>query len=75
MSDYASSHRSHEPTTRKTSASAVGWIVLAALLCGSGLFLLAYFIAFLTWWAFSGVLLVILGFLVLLRTWTGPESA
>ena len=75
MSDYVSSHGSHEPTARKSSASTVGWIVLAALLCGAGLFLLSYFIAFFAWWAFSGIVLVVLGFLTFLRTWTGPESS
>ena len=75
MSDYAASHDPHEATARRSSSSTVGWIILASILCGIGLFLLAYFLTFFAWWAFSGVAILIAGALIFFRTWTGPESA
>ena len=75
MSDFAPAHGESGHATRKTSASVVGWIILASVLCGVGLFLLAYFVTFFAWWSFSGAALVIVGSLIFFKTWTGPESA
>lgn len=72
MSHYAAAG---EHPTPKSSASTTGWIIVASLLCGFGLFLLAYFVTFFAWWSFSGVVLVIGGCLIFFKTWTGPESA
>jgi hypothetical protein len=75
MSDYAPSHGSADEVAGKLATATAGWIILASLLCGAGLFLLAYFITFFAWWSFSGVLMVLAGAAIFFKTWTGPESA
>lgn len=73
MEEYASA--GEHSVKNRTTAATTGWIILASLLCGAGLFLIAYFVTFLQWWSFSGVILLIVGALIFFRTWTGPESA
>lgn len=75
MGDYAPSHDRTTHVARRASASTVGWILLASVLCGVGLFLLAYFLVFFAWWSFSGAVMVVAGVIIFFRTWTGPESA
>ncbi len=75
MSAYAPSHGSTDHAAGKVSASTIGWITLASILCGLGIFLLAYFVVFFAWWSFSGVVMVIAGSAIFFKTWTGPESA
>ena len=75
MVDYPPAHGSTAGLSRRRSASTIGWIVFASLLCGAGLFLVAYFLAFFAWWSFSGAAMVVVGFLIFFKQWTGPEAS
>lgn len=75
MAEYAPSRLAPRGGEHRTSRGTVGWIVLAALLCGVGIFLMIFWLVTFYWWAFGGVALIFVGFLLFVRTWTGPESA
>ncbi len=53
----------------------VPWVVLAAVLCGLGLFLISYFLTYFYWPAFSGVILVLVGAILLFNRRTGLDRS
>jgi hypothetical protein len=53
----------------------IPWIVLSALLCGVGLFALAYWFLTENWLYFAGLVPVIVGALMFLSPRMGPDHA
>lgn len=53
----------------------IPWVVFAAILCGIGLFLISYWVIFFYWPAFSGVLFVLAGAILLFNRRTGIDRA
>ncbi len=69
MSEYGA----HSPVAK--SPISVGWVVLAALMCGFGLFLVWLFITTFDWIYFPGAALVILGAIMFLSERAGLDHA
>jgi hypothetical protein len=79
MSAYARSRESARDG-REAGRLSLGWVILAALLCGGGLFATLYAVILMAgglvawaWWL--GVIPLVLGFAMLLNPRSGPESA
>ncbi len=64
-----------ELSTAEISHVSVPWVVLAAVLCGLGIFLLIYWLIFFDWPAFSGVAFVLAGAFLLFNRRTGLDRA
>jgi uncharacterized membrane protein len=77
MSDAGHEHRAVESelTTAETSHVSVPWVVLAAVLCGVGIFLIIYWLIYFVWPAFSGVVFVLAGAFLLFNRRTGLDRA
>ncbi|NNN17240.1 MAG: hypothetical protein HKL79_02610 [Thermoplasmata archaeon] len=77
MSDAGHEHRAVESelTTAETSHASVPWVVLAAVLCGVGIFLIIYWLIYFVWPAFSGVVFVLAGAFLLFNRRTGLDRA
>ena len=76
MGAYAqSSHPEGTPPHHPSRASLAGWILLAALLSGLGIYMLWYFITFFDWIYLLGLPVVGVGAVLFFLKVTGPESA
>ncbi len=77
MSDAGHEHRAVESelTTAESSHVSVPWVVLAAVLCGVGIFLIIYWLIYFVWPAFSGVVFVLAGAFLLFNRRTGLDRA
>jgi membrane-bound ClpP family serine protease len=74
MSGYGDAHSS-APHGHARSPISVGWVVLAALLIGAGLFLLAYFFLTFNLLYFVGIAPCVAGGLMLFDRRAGLDSA
>ncbi len=76
MGAYAqSSHPESASPHPPSRASLAGWILLAALLSGLGIYMLWYFITFFDWIYLLGLPVVGVGAVLFFLKVTGPESA
>ncbi len=73
MSDLAGSHATIDPSAARTIS--IPWVVLAALLCGLGLFTVAYWLLTGNWLYFAGLLALIAGALMLFHPRSGLDHA
>ncbi|HTT14830.1 MAG TPA: hypothetical protein VMG81_03505 [Thermoplasmata archaeon] len=64
-----------EPGHGVKSPISIGWVIGAALLCGLGLFALAYWLITFSWLYFAGVIPVIVGALMLFNPRAGWDHA
>ncbi|MFZ0699398.1 MAG: hypothetical protein WAN74_04330 [Thermoplasmata archaeon] len=64
-----------ELSPRERAHVSAPWVVLAAVLCGVGIFLLIYWLTYFYWPAFSGVVFVFVGALLLFNRRTGLDRA
>lgn len=62
-------------STSPTPSASIPWVILAAVLCGIGIFLISYFLTYFYWPAFSGVALLIVGAVLLFNRRTGIDRA
>jgi len=73
MSEYTSTERTHGSTS--TGSLSVPFLVLSAVLCGAGLFGMAYWLVTFEWPYFASVIPLALGAYMLFTRGTGPDRA
>ena len=73
MSGYRTAERKHSES--EADSLSIPYLVLAAVLCGAGIFGLAYWLVTQNWLFFASVIPVILGALMLFTRGTGPDHA
>ncbi|MGA8665023.1 MAG: hypothetical protein WB809_08195 [Thermoplasmata archaeon] len=74
MSGYGDGHHGAAPAHVRSPIS-VGWVVLAALLIGVGLFFVAYWLYMFDLWYSFGIALVVIGGLMLFHPRAGLDHA
>ena len=74
MSGYSGAH-SAPPHGRVRSPISVPWVILAALLMGLGVFMMAYFLVTFSWIYFLGIAPCVAGGLMLFSRQAGVDSA
>lgn len=73
MADYVSVTELDRSSAEHHGSVSVPFILLASVLIGAGLFLLASWVLTFDWIYFSGVVLVAVGFLLLFHPLAGPD--
>jgi hypothetical protein len=73
MSEFGEHGSVHGHVAR--SPISVGWVVLASLLCGAGIFLVWYWLFTFNWAFFPGFILVIVGAIMFLNPRAGLDHA
>jgi len=74
MSEYAEAHHG-SPSAHVRSPISVGWVVLSALLIGTGLFLIAYWLYMFDLRYSFGIAFVVIGGLMLFHPRAGWDHA
>ncbi|MCI4372577.1 MAG: hypothetical protein L3K02_02900 [Thermoplasmata archaeon] len=74
MSGYGGAH-STAPHGHVSSPISVGWVVVSAVLIGTGLFMLAYWLLTFNWFFFLGIAPCVAGGLMLFSRRAGLDSA
>ncbi|MGI0055417.1 MAG: hypothetical protein ACREBZ_06870 [Thermoplasmata archaeon] len=75
MSFFGEEHASPEEHSPPIRRGTLGWIILAAILCGIGLLMIWWYITFFELIYLVGVLFVLAGSVIFFHTWSGPDSA
>jgi hypothetical protein len=73
MSEYGAAERGRSEPAASTLS--VPFLVLSALLCGLGLFGMAYWLVTQNWLYFASVIPIVLGAVMLFTRGTGPDHA
>ncbi|MGI0139896.1 MAG: hypothetical protein ACREBT_01910 [Thermoplasmata archaeon] len=75
MSSYGEEHSSSDHHSPPIRGSTLGWIILAAVLCGIGLLMTWWYITFFQMIYLVGPVFVLAGSVIFFHTWSGPDSA
>jgi hypothetical protein len=77
MSEYGgpSAGHGHAESHVERSPISIGWVVLASLVCGAGIFLVWYWLETFDWLYFPGLVLVIVGAMMFMNDRAGLDHA